>query len=125
VEVHLDQHVQRRREIRALLREPPCDPCAVDRMDPVKPLRDEARLVALDASDEMPDDVELRERIEFRLGFLRIALAEMALSGPICELNRLRGLLFADCDDRHVFGTSACALRRNANTFAYRRQMLR
>src|SRR5690606_20247577 len=101
-QVHLDQDVQRRRVVRPLLGESPRDPFAIDRVRPVKALGDEARLVALDASDEMPDDVEVGERVELRLRFLSVALAEIALSGPIRSLYRFRRLLFADRDDRHI-----------------------
>src|SRR5690606_4201584 len=92
---------------------------------PVKALGDEARLVGLDASDEMPDDVEVGERVELRLRFLSVALAEIALSGPIRSLYRFRRLLFADRDDRHIARASSCAFRRNTNALTNRRQMLR
>src|SRR5690606_10138398 len=123
--VHLNQNVQRRRVVRPLLGEASRDPFAVDGMRPMKALGDEPRLVALYPADEVPDDVEVRERVELPLGFLGVALAEMTLSGTICELNGFDGLLFADCDDRHVVGVSPRGECRNANTFANRRQMLR
>ena len=57
------------------------DPRAVHGVDPLETAGDVAGLVRLDGTDEVPDDVEVRQGLRFRNGFLEVVLAEIALTG--------------------------------------------
>ena len=56
---------------------------AVDAVHPGEVFRDRAGLVALDGADEVPDDIEVCQRIHLRESLLEIALPEVPLTGSM------------------------------------------
>ena len=74
-DVDLDAHLQSRQMSRALLRQPLCDLQPIHALHPVEMFGDEARLVALDRTDEVP--------LQRRAGGAELAHASI-LSTPSC-----------------------------------------
>ena len=81
--VHLHADLQGRQARGPLHRETLRDLQAIDRVHPVEALRDRARLVALERSDEVPDEVALVERGELGERLLEVVFAEVALPGRV------------------------------------------
>src|SRR5690606_22021947 len=94
--VDLDEHVQRRGVMWALLVEARGELLAVERVDPRERLCDGARLVRLQPTDEMPNDVEPGERVDLRQRLLHVTFAEVALTGAVGRFDRGCRLSFAD-----------------------------
>ena len=57
---------------------------SVNGVHPLEVVGDVAGLVGLDGTDEVPDDVEVRQRGDLGGRFLDVVLAELALSRGVC-----------------------------------------
>jgi hypothetical protein len=87
--------------VRALIVQPDGEPLAIERVHPVEMLRDGARLVRLELSGEVPRESVRGELLELRQRLLQVVFAKIPLARLRHDLQGLRGLQLADCDEPH------------------------
>jgi len=103
-ETHLDADVERRRMRAALLAQTHGDALAIERVQPLKMLRDDPRLVGLELADVVPGQRQVAELGELRQRFLQVVLAEVLLAELGERADRGGGLRFRDGDEPHGIG---------------------
>ena len=82
-------------------------------MDPVKVFGDDPCFIALQVSDEVPGEVEIRQRLDLFDAFLDEVLAECALPGSGGLADLLQGLLLANREQADVGRVPARLDRRD------------
>src|SRR5579864_6761366 len=100
-DVHLEAHVERGKEWRALGGKPFCDPETIHGVHPAKGFRDRARLVRLDAADEMPRERPIAQRGNLREPLLQVALPEVGDAAVGGRLEQFGGVALGgseECD---------------------------
>ena len=98
VDVDLDQYVERVGIDGALIRQALRDFGAIEGLHPLKVVGDIARLVRLDRADEMPLQLQVTQRVDFRQRIVQVVLAELGDSTRRCRSNRV-GRLRLRCRD--------------------------
>ena len=112
LEVDLQADLQRRQRGGTGLAQTPRDLEPIDAVHPVEALGDEAGLVALDRSDEMPLDGQVLEALHLVERLLDIVLAECALPGRPGGAQGGRGKGLAHRDQAHCRRIAAGRPRR-------------
>ena len=95
---------------------------AVDRVDPLEVLRDVARLVALQLTDEMPGERQVGEPGDLCDAFLHIVLAKIMLPCVRGATHQCRWLLLADRQQPHRRGIAPGHFGGIGDTFQHRLQ---
>ena len=109
---------------RALRRQALCDFQALDAVHPGKMLRDGAGLVALDWTDVVPLEWQLRQCADLFHPFLHVVLAERALPGGVCRQYGRRRESLADRQQLHTGGGTASVGTGRNDAQAYRFEVL-
>lgn len=101
-DIYLQQDVQRGQGSGALLVQTPGDLETVDTVHPVEALGDGAGFVGLDGANEMPVDVEIRQRFLLGQRLLQVVLTERFLSCIPGFADLFRPVSFADGNEADV-----------------------
>ena len=116
--LHLNAEIERRRVMRTLFVQARGDALAIDGVDPVEMLGDDARLIGLQLSREVPDQRQILQCSELGLSFLQIVLAEISYAEGGQLPDRERGLSLADRNQPHRLDRAAGVGGRSRDSLA-------